>query len=174
MVRQLMVALLEPVLKQPLDGLRRAFVQLSAALQQQRVVRHVLGQGVLKRILRLRKGRLLVDELPLLQMRQASLHFRLRLAHHLREQTQGKLFADDGQDLQQGLVVRRQPIHARRQDTLHRRRQLYGRQGPGQGDPGDLAPDSALPPQDPLLQQGLDQLLHEKGVAFRPRQNELF
>ena len=27
---------------------------------------------------------------------------------------------------------------------------------------------------DPLLHQGLDQFLHEKGVAFRPRQDELF
>ena len=99
----------------------------------------------------------------------------LRLAHHLREQTQGKLFADDGQDLQQGLVVRRQPIYARRQDTLHRRRQLYGRQGPGQGDPGDLVPDGALPTsKTPCSTRAWTNSSMKKGLPSVRVQDELF
>ena len=68
MMRQRVVVLRQALGKEPFDGLRGAFMQHPAPLQQHGVVGHFLRQGVLEGVRRLREGRLLVDELFGLQV----------------------------------------------------------------------------------------------------------
>ena len=57
MMRQLVVVLRQALGKEPLDGLRGAFMHDPASLQQHGVIGHFLRQGVLEGVVRLREGR---------------------------------------------------------------------------------------------------------------------
>src|SRR5712692_8053996 len=98
-ISQVSVMIFYPGVKQPLDRLRRTLVQHLAPLDQHGVVSHLLRERVLEGILRLRKGRLLVDELSSLEVGELCLKIRFRFAHYQLEQTKGKFFAHDGQGL---------------------------------------------------------------------------
>jgi hypothetical protein len=72
---QLGQMILQPIAKQILDRLGRAFVQQPAALDKHRVVGNFLGQGMLESVFDIGKGRLLVDELGQPQQRKCRLQF---------------------------------------------------------------------------------------------------
>src|SRR3989442_1245957 len=146
-------------------------MQHLATLDQHGVVSHLLRERVLEGILRLRKGRLLVDELSSLEVGELGLQIRFRFAHYLLEQTQGKFFAHDGQGLQECLVVGWEPVDACSKDTLHGGwntdlSEIYGRGG------SQTRPYSGVTHQHLLLNQCLDDLFHEKGIPFGFLQNE--
>ena len=94
MVRQLPVVLVESVAVELLDGPRRPLVERSAALHQQRSVRHLLCQRVLEDVLGLGKGRLLVDELSRLEAGKPPAEIFSSTLGHPAEQAKGELLAD--------------------------------------------------------------------------------
>ena len=99
----------------------------------------------------------LVEELGRLEVRQAAVQRLLGQLGNGLQQRQGHLGANDGGGLQQALLLRRQPVDARRQHRLHRGRHLAWS---GAAAPGDRRPGS--PDQDPGLHQGAHALLQEE------------
>jgi hypothetical protein len=96
--------------------------------RQQRLVGHLLGQGVLEGIGALRKQLRLVEELRGLEVRQAAMQSRLGQLGDGFQEGEKHLGANDGGGLQKPLFLRGQPIDARRQYRLHCGRHLDGRQ----------------------------------------------
>ena len=74
---------------------------------------------MLEGVLHLRKGRLLVDELRCLQVRQQPLQLFFGLLHDLLEQAQREFFADHRQGLQQRFLFWREPVDASGEHALH-------------------------------------------------------
>src|ERR1700730_1893729 len=77
MMGQLVDMLFEPICEQLLDSSTRALVQNPSALGEYRVVRDLLGQRVLEGEFDVTHGRLLVDELRQLEIREHSFQFRV-------------------------------------------------------------------------------------------------
>ena len=69
MVGQHLVELLQPLRVKFLNRLSDLFVDLFPPLEQQAVVRHLLGQGVLEDKLELREKALLLDKLQSLEVK---------------------------------------------------------------------------------------------------------
>ena len=126
MVRQAFDLLGHPLGRERLEGLDNARVQHPPPLQQQAAVGHLVRQGVLEGVFRLGEQAGLVQELRRLQVRQAAVQRRLGHVGNGLQQGQGHLRANHRGGLEQPLLLRRQPVDARRQHRLHRGRHLHG------------------------------------------------
>ena len=135
-------------------------------LLEQAAVGHLVGEGVLEGILALREEARLVEELGRLQMRKARRQPSSGTSAMACRSGQGHLGADDRRGLEQALLLRRQPVDARRQHRLHRGRHLNARQGLRQ------AIGARRADQHPGLHQGAHALLQEEGVALGARDQE--
>ena len=124
MVRQAFDLLGHPVPGERLQGLDNAGVQHPPPLLQQAAVGHLVGEGVLEGVLALGEEARLVEELGGLQVREAAVQRLLGQLGNGLQQRQGHLGANDGGGLEQALLLRRQPVDARRQHRLHRGRHL--------------------------------------------------
>ena len=88
------------------------------------MISDLLSQGVLENVLGLGERRLLVDELPLLQMRESAVKVLISSINDPPKEAQWELLPYDRQRLEEILVLRRQAVHACRQHALHRRRNM--------------------------------------------------
>jgi hypothetical protein len=100
-------------------------------LLEQRLIGHLLGEGVLEGILDVGEEARLIEEFGGLQMCEAQAQRRLRHLGNGLEKHQGHLHANDRGGLEKLFLLRRQPIEARRQHCLHRDRYLNARQRSG-------------------------------------------
>ena len=114
----------QPVAGERLEGLDDAGMERAPPLLQQAAVGHLVGEGVLEGVLELGEEARLVEELGRLEVREAAVQRRLGQLGNGLQQRQGHLRADDGGGLEQALLLRRQPVDARRQHRLHRGRHL--------------------------------------------------
>ena len=144
-----------------LQGLDDPGMERAPPLLEQRLIGHLLGQGVLEGVLDVGEEARLVEELGGLQMGEAQAERLLRHLGNGLEERQGHLRADDRGGLQELFLLRRQPVDARRQDRLHRGRHLDTRERPGQAI-GPLVADQHL-----RFHQGAHALLQKEGVALR-------
>ena len=126
-----------------------------------------MRQGMLEGVVRLGEQAGLVEELGGLQVRQAAVQRGLGQLGNGLEQRQGHLGANHRGGLEEPLLLRRQPVDARRQHRLHRGRHLNGWQRLRQV----VGPWFAH--QHPGLHQGAHALLQEEGVALGARNQEL-
>ena len=167
MVRQSIDLLDEPLRRQPFEGCHNAGMERAPPLLEDTPIGHFVRQGVLEGVFQVREQARFVEELGRLQMRQA--HAK-RLVRHLGnglEQRQGHLRADHRRRLQQALLLRRQPVDARREHRLHRGWHLHGGQGSGQ------TIGAALPHQHPGFDQRPHAFFQEKRIAPRALDEEL-
>jgi hypothetical protein len=134
-----------PLSGEHLESLDDPGVQCPPSLLEQRLVGHLLGEGVLEGVLDLGEQARLVEELGGLQMGEAPAERRLGHLGHGLEERQRHLVADDGSSVQKRFLLRREPVDTRRQHRLHRGRHLNARERPGQA----IGP--ALPEQYPSL-----------------------
>ena len=167
MVRQAFDLLGHPLGRERLEGLDQARVQHPPPLQQEAAVGHLVRQGMLEGVFRLGEQARLIQELGRLEVRQAAVQRLLGQVRNGLEQGQGHLGANDGSRLEEPLLLRRQPVDARRQHGLHRGRHLNGRQRLRQA----IGPGFAH--QHPGLHQGAHALLQKEGVALGARNQEL-
>jgi hypothetical protein len=123
MVRQSVDLLGHPLGHQRLEGFDNACVQPSPPLQQQAVVGHFVRQGMLEGVFRRGKQARLIQELRRLEVLQAAVQRRLGHVRNSLQQRQGHLGANNRGSLQEALLLRRQPINARRQHRLDSVRQ---------------------------------------------------
>ena len=93
-----------------------------------------MGQRVLEGVLDVADRGLLVDELAELEFGQHRFQLRSRLRGHFTDQTEFELSADHGERLEQVFLIRRQPVDARGENRLHRRRNLQFAQRLGELD----------------------------------------
>ena len=114
----------------------------------------------------LREEARLVEELGGLEVRQAAMQRRLGQLGNGLQQGKRHLGANDRGGLEELLLLRGQPVDARRQHRLHRRRHLDGRQGLRQ----PIGP--RLAHQHPGLHQGAHALFQEEGIALRARDQQ--
>ena len=84
------------------------------------------------------------------------------------QQRQGHLGANDRGGLEQALLLRRQPVDARRQHRLYRRRHLQARPAAWPDDRPQRSPD-----QHPGLHQGAHALFQKEGIALGAGDQEL-
>src|SRR5229473_3178616 len=115
--QKVMSQLAQVVLELPcvtrLDGMRCALMGSAAPFGQQRVVCNLVGKRVLEGILRTSEGRLLIDELAELKVRQDGPQRFLGLVRNRLGEIESKLLADYSQGLQKILFQRRQAVDAR-------------------------------------------------------------
>ena len=149
-----------PVPGERFKGRDNAGMQYPPPLLQEAAVGHLLGEGVLEGVDQLGKQARLVQELGVLEMREAQAERLFRQLRHSLEEGQGHLGADDRRGLEQALLLRGQAVDARRQDGLHRGWYLNGRQGVRQ------AVGSRLAHQGTGLHQRPHALLQEEGIAL--------
>ena len=116
-----------------------------------------MRQGVLEGVLTLREQAGFVEELGSLQVRQAAVQRLVGRVGNSLQQRPGHLRANHRGGLEQALLLRWQPVNARRQHRLHRGGDLQGFQRPGQ------AIGTALAHQDPGLHQGARSLPGRRG-----------
>ena len=126
-VGQALDVLGEPVGVEALDGLDDPGVERAPALLEQAAVGHLVGERVLEGVLEVGEEARLVEELGGLEVGEAVGAARPSGSSAIAcEQGDGHVLADDRGGLEEALVLRRQPVDARRQDRLHRRRDLDG------------------------------------------------
>jgi hypothetical protein len=141
------------------DGAPSTLVQQIAALAQQRFIGYLPGQRVLERILDILVRRLLIDEFGGLQIAQQVIKMVRLDLNDLTHQRKRKFCPDHRKRLKQILLFRRQTIDPRGQDALHRRWKSQVFDGAW-----ELHAPVAL--QVTVLEQGLEDLLHEQRVAL--------
>jgi hypothetical protein len=128
MVRQAFNLLVQPLPRQPFNGLDNTPMEHPPPLLKQPAVGDLMGQGVFEGVFALWKQPGLIEELGGLQVVEAAAQCLCgHLAHGL-QQGEGHLRADDGRGLEQTLVLGREPVDARGQHRLHRRWHLDGGQ----------------------------------------------
>ena len=152
--------------REPLEGLGDAGVEGALPVVEQPLVRHLVREGVLERVLEVREEPGLVEELGGLEVRETASKPLLRQVGHRLEQGERHVRPDDGRGLEQALLVGGQAVDAGGQDRLHRRGHLDARQGRRQ------AVGPALADQHLGLDQRADALLQEERVPFRPLDQE--
>ena len=140
-----------------LEHLGHLLMDLLPCARQQRLIGHLLGEGVLEGVDQLGEEARFVEELGGLELREGRMQGRLRQGGNRLQYPQGHLRANHRRRLQQPLGVRRQPVDAGGQHRLHRRRHLDGWQG--------VRKTIGAPPahQHPGLDQGAHALFQEEG-----------
>jgi hypothetical protein len=116
--------LVEAIPVERLDRRDDPRVKLAPALLQQATVCHVVRERVLERVLEVRKQTGLVEELGRLESVESATERLVWQVGGRLEQNEGHILANDGGDLQQALVLREEPVDARRQHRLDRGRDL--------------------------------------------------
>jgi hypothetical protein len=101
-------------------------------LLEQRLIGHLLGEGVLEGVLYIGEEARLVEKLSRLQMGEAQAERLLRHVGYGLQEREGHLRANDRGGLQELFFLRWQPVDARRQDRLHCGRHLDTQQCHGQ------------------------------------------
>ena len=129
MVGQAFDLLGHPLSGERLQGLDDAGMQRAPPLLEQRLVGHLLGEGVLEGVFDLGEQARFIEELGGLQMGEAQAERLLRHLGHGLEERQGHLRADDGSGLQELFLLRWQPVDARCEHRLHCGWHLHGRKG---------------------------------------------
>ena len=160
-MRELLDVLAETVGVQVLDGADDGPVQRLPALAQEPAVGDVVRQRVLERVLELGKQSRLVQELTGLEASEAAAAGFLVEAGHREQERERHVASDDRRRLQQALVVSGEPIDARREDRLHRRRHPYG------VEIFQEAVGAAGTAEHTGLDEGLHAFLEKERVAFR-------
>jgi hypothetical protein len=122
MVRQPLDVLGQPVRIGAFDGADDASVQGLAPVLEQGAVCDFMGEGVLERVLEVREAAGLVEELGGLERFESAAERLVRDFGDRLEQREWDVRADDGGDLEETLVLGRQPVDARRQNRLDRGR----------------------------------------------------
>ncbi len=105
-------------------------VEGAPSLLEQTAIGHVVGQGVLERILEVREEPGLVEELRGLQPPDGGVQLVVGKLSNRLEQRKRYVLPDHRRRLQERLVPGRQAVDAGSEHGLHRRRDLDGRQGP--------------------------------------------
>src|SRR5713226_9506227 len=100
MMRQLDEMIVQLLCEHRLKRYSGSLVQELAALEQQRVVGDLLRQRMLEDVLDIAGGRLLVDELRHLQVREPSLQLVMLPVDHPPDQRQRELPSNHGERLQ--------------------------------------------------------------------------
>ena len=117
-----------PLPGERLQGLDDARVQRTPPLLEQRLVGHLLSEGVLEGIFELGKEVGLVEEFRGLQLGERTVQARLGDLPQGLKQQEGYVRADDGGGLQEALLLGWQSIDASRQHRLHRALHLDARE----------------------------------------------
>jgi hypothetical protein len=115
-----------PLPSERLQGLDDAGVEHTPPLQQEAAVGHFVRQGVFEGVFQLGEEPRLIEELGRLEVHETTMQHRLRHVGDRLQQGQGHLHAGDRCRLEQALLLRWQPINARRQHCLHRAWDLNG------------------------------------------------
>ena len=102
-------------------------VQHAPALREERVVRNLVCQRMLERILHFRKQARLVEKFNRFEMGDSVLQRFFRHIDDSSQQRERHRLADDGCDLQNVLFSGRQAIDASSQDRLHAGRHFDAR-----------------------------------------------
>ena len=124
----------EPVGIVLFDGRHNAAMEQALPLVQQPPIGHLVRQGVLEGVLALREQAGFVEELGGLQVRQAAVQRLVGRVGNGLQQRPGHLRANHRGGLEQALLLRWQPVNARRQYCLHRGGDLQALQRPAPGD----------------------------------------
>src|SRR5262245_20381804 len=169
MIRQLTTALLGLVGPQDFKRLRHPLMQLFAPLLEHRIVSHLLRQGMLEDVLNFRHGGLLIKKLFALQGGKETIEFVFGLREHLTNKAQWKLPPNDGELLQQRLLLWSEAIDTGSEDALHGRRNVKVSQ-----ERRAAARLYTITSQEALFKQVLHDLFHEERCAFGLVENELF
>src|SRR5207245_6425673 len=112
-----------------LDDLR---MDNATALFEETAVGHLLCQGMLERVLQVWEEPSLVEELGGLEIAEVSAKRVVRLFRDCLQKREWHVLADNGCGLQEGFVLGREPLDARRQHCLHRGRYSDVPNGPRQ------------------------------------------
>ena len=107
-----------------LDRVHDPRVKIPSPLLQEAAVRDLMRERVREGVLEIRIEPGLIDELGGLQVVESATEHLVREISDRLEQRQRHVLADDGGDLQQTFVLRGEPVDARRQHRLDRRRDL--------------------------------------------------
>src|SRR5262249_18324815 len=151
-----------------LDRLTDLLVTLLATLAKDRGIGTLLGRRLLEDVLDVGDSRLLVDELAELQIADQPLKHFLRAPGDSPCQAQDELAAEHGKRLQQVLLIVAQPVDARGEDGLHRRR--YAQRGEGSYE----LHRSVGPLESTLVEQRLHSFFHEERRSTGGLDDELF
>lgn len=167
MVGELLDVLAQPIGVQPLDGVDDLAVQCAATLQEQTIVRDIVGQCVLEGVLQLRKHACLIEQLGPAQVGQGALEVGRRHIGDRLQQRERHSSSDDGGGLQDLLCHTSKTIDPGGEDRLDRGRHA---------DCLDRVRKLALPlctDERAMLDEVADAFFEEEGVAFRPRVEQL-
>ncbi|MGH7821679.1 MAG: hypothetical protein ACREQ9_18100 [Candidatus Binatia bacterium] len=124
MTRELVVVLLDSVDEQGFDRPADSLVKRSSPLYEERPIPHLLREGVLEEVTRLRGIRLFVDELAALEPLQVLSQIAFDAIRDLPQQLEGELPTDHRRGLEELLRRRFEAIDAGGEDALNRRRNL--------------------------------------------------
>jgi hypothetical protein len=138
-------------------------VERAPAVLKEAAVRHLVRQGVLERVLEVRKEARLVEKLARLEGRETVPQDVLGHLRDRLEDGKGHIRADDRGRLEEALLFGREPVYPRGQDRLDRRRDLNARERSGE------AIGAALPGQHLRLDQRAHALLQEERVPLGVR-----
>ena len=167
MVSHALDLLAQPIAVQRFDRLHDPGMERAPAVLQHAAVRDLVGQRVLEGVLEIREEARLVQELGRLEVSEPVSKAALEHIDDSLQERERHVLSDDGGRLQQPLVLGGQPVDARRQDRLSRRRDrpYLGRLRHAIGPP--------IPNEHLGLHQGLDALLEEERVALGPLDQHL-
>ena len=152
--------------REPLEGLGDASVERAPPVVAQPLVRHLVREGVLERVLEVGNEPGLVEELRGLKVGELDAHLGLRRVGDGQEQREGHVLADDGGSLEQSLGLGPQAVDAGGQDGLHRGRHLDRVDRSGQG------VRASLTAQGLGLHERLHGLLEEERIPLGPLEEE--
>ena len=99
--------------REPLDGLGDAGVKRAPPIVEQPLVRHLVRERMLERVLEIRKEPGLVQELRRLEAGELGPHRGLRRVGNGQQQRYGHIRADDRRSLEQSLGLGLQAVDAR-------------------------------------------------------------
>ena len=109
----------QPIRVEPLENGNEPGMNGASPLLEHAAVGHLVGEGVLERVLGRREEPGLVEELRGLQPRQAIPQLIFRLLRRLEKHGPGDVLADDGGGLEKLLVPGREAVDARGENGLH-------------------------------------------------------
>ena len=138
-------------------------MQLLALRTQDRIIGDLANQVVGKFVFRRRQPLQLDQEIQNFQRPKPALQLRRRHAGHRRQQGRRNSRSDDGGKLEQGLVLFRQAIDARRDHPLHGGGNFQRLPGRLRGKPAGIAVEDAA--MDELPRDFFDEQRHLAGVA---------
>ncbi|HVW32659.1 MAG TPA: hypothetical protein VHL53_08985, partial [Acidimicrobiia bacterium] len=158
--------LVQPVGVGALDARRHPAVGSGSPVGELRAVGHLLGQGVVEHGIAAAGGAGGHHELGPPETFERLGQPALAETADLPQERPGDLPADHRHRLDERLVFRREPVEARRQRRLDRRRQHHSIRPHPQAVPAGVAPEVAV------LGERPHDLFHEEGVAPGPRPDD--